>query len=120
MGDQPDNCGAAATSIIAAFAALGQYGTAAVGHCSPTSAAAAVGVANADILACANHASEALRYTTAFSAAASLMAQTCQKSHERLKLYTKQLASAAPHAKKSPASSIITFVLSASLPLAVV
>jgi hypothetical protein len=76
------DCGATATSIIAAFAALGQYGTAAVGQCQPDPAGIDAG--HLKNIACASKISEATRHASALASASTEMAAVCESSHTRL------------------------------------
>lgn len=73
-----DDCGAVSTGIISAIAALGEYATAAVGHCQPTVPA------HAYELACSSQVMMALRHTSQLASDGSLMASDCKASASRL------------------------------------
>merc|ERR1712046_98591 len=73
---------------------MGQYGTDAVGRCSPT--VPAVPEPHAKNIACSSHLTETLRHIMSLSAAASHMANVCQETHARLYERDLKLAQGAP------------------------
>lgn len=121
-----EDCAQTATSIIAAFAAIGQYASSAVGHCSPADpqTGAMTGKAHPFMSAstarnvkCGSHIAQATRHAAALSSTAITMARTCAASHSRLYELDKKAAKDAQQAASStpflfllPFVAVVSFV----------
>lgn len=107
--DNAKDCASTATSIVAAFAALGQYATSAVGHCAPTGAAGVVPQATSNILACSSHISQTVRHTAALASAAVGMSKFCEEDHTRL--YELDMKQAKDASKKNDNSASVPLIM---------